>query len=120
MKPGLIPSEAQEQTALVSHLRLALGRDWKVAAIPNGGSRNVLEAVNLKRQGVLPGIPDLVLLGPAGTTIWIEMKSKTGKLSAEQGAMNAWMVDQGHICLVCYGRDDAISQLQKMRVLKCR
>lgn len=29
--------------------------------IPNGGSRNQLEAANLKRQGVKAGVPDLCL-----------------------------------------------------------
>ena len=29
--------------------------------VPNGGSRNQLEAANLKRQGVKAGVPDLVL-----------------------------------------------------------
>ncbi len=32
--------------------------------IPNGGSRNAIEAKNLKRQGVKPGVPDLCLPVP--------------------------------------------------------
>ena len=29
--------------------------------VPNGGSRDKVEAVNLKRAGVKPGVPDLCL-----------------------------------------------------------
>jgi hypothetical protein len=31
--------------------------------IPNGGSRNKLEAANLKKQGVRAGVPDICLPG---------------------------------------------------------
>lgn len=34
-------------------------------AIPNGGSRHILEAVNLKRQGVKSGVPDIFLSLPS-------------------------------------------------------
>lgn len=31
-------------------------------AVPNGGSRNIIEAKNLKRQGVRSGVADLIIL----------------------------------------------------------
>ena len=55
-------------------------------SIPNGGSRNKIEAANLKRQGVKPGVADTILQIPkkgfAG--LCIEFKTKTGKQSDEQ------------------------------------
>lgn len=44
--------------------------------IPNGGSRNPIEAANLKRQGVRSGVPDICLPVPRGkySALYIEMK----------------------------------------------
>ncbi len=55
-------------------------------AVPNGGSRNKLEAINLKRQGVKPGVADVLLLIPKGgfASLCIEFKTKTGKQSPDQ------------------------------------
>src|SRR5262245_59829860 len=52
------------QTALVEHLRLRARKDALYFAVPNGGSRDVREAANLKRAGVLPGVADLLLFRP--------------------------------------------------------
>ncbi len=55
-------------------------------AVPNGGSRNKLEAINLKRQGVKSGVADVLLLIPKGgfASLCLEFKTKTGKQSPEQ------------------------------------
>jgi len=53
-------------------------------AVPNGGSRNLLEAVNLKRQGVRGGVPDLVIVPKVGPVCFIELKSEDGTLSKLQ------------------------------------
>ena len=38
--------------------------DRLIFAVPNGGSRHVREAANLKRQGVKPGVSDVIVLIP--------------------------------------------------------
>lgn len=55
-------------------------------AVPNGGSRNKIEAVNLKRQGVKPGVSDVILLIPKKgfASLCMEFKTKTGRQSPEQ------------------------------------
>ena len=55
-------------------------------AVPNGGSRNKLEAINLKRPGVKSGVADVLLLIPKGgfASLCLEFKTKTGKQSDEQ------------------------------------
>jgi len=60
--------------------------DKLLFAIPNGGSRNKLEAINLKRQGVKPGVADVLLLIPKGgfASLCLEFKTKAGKQSPEQ------------------------------------
>jgi len=39
-------------------------------AIPNGGSRNIIEATNLKRQGVVAGVADMFLAIPRYENNW--------------------------------------------------
>lgn len=51
--------------------------------IPNGGSRNAREAANLKMAGLLPGAPDLCLVGD-GYMQFIELKKNKGSLSSVQ------------------------------------
>lgn len=60
--------------------------DKLLFAVPNGGSRNKLEAINLKRQGVKSGVADVLLLIPKGgfASLCLEFKTKTGKQSDEQ------------------------------------
>ena len=50
-------AEADFQVGVVRFLRMA---GHFVFAVPNGGSRNLREAVNLKAQGVMAGVSDLM------------------------------------------------------------
>ena len=42
------------------------------------------------------GEPDFVILADTGQVLFVECKSATGKLSAEQQALHAWMRKLGH------------------------
>ncbi len=55
-------------------------------AVPNGGFRNPIEAANLKKQGVIPGVSDLILLVPNNSynSLCIELKTDKGKQSTLQ------------------------------------
>lgn len=78
--------------------------------IPNGGSRGLLEAVRLKRQGVKPGVPDLHLPIARGGYIglWIEMKTATGRLSEDQRKIIAMLCAEGHRVEICRSAADAV------------
>lgn len=82
-------------------------------AVPNGGSRNKIEAVNLKRSGVRPGVPDLCL--PVSRhgyhAMYIEMKSGKGKLSPAQAAMIDKLKEQGNYATVANSVNYAIDVL---------
>ena len=67
--------EANFQVGVVRFLRMA---GHFVFAVPNGGSRNVIEAANLKAQGVMAGVSDLILLLPH-KVYFIELKNPNGK-----------------------------------------
>lgn len=55
-------------------------------AIPNGGSRNGIEASNLKAEGVCAGVPDTLLAYPSDgfCGLFIEHKTKKGSLTKDQ------------------------------------
>lgn len=64
-------------------------------AVPNGGYRSKIEAMIMKDLGTKPGVPDLAILFPNGKTIFMELKSPTGKISWFQHAWIGWLNDNG-------------------------
>ncbi|MCK9592703.1 MAG: VRR-NUC domain-containing protein [Methanoregula sp.] len=79
--------EANLQSACVKYFRYQYPKLAGVFFhVPNGGSRNAIEAKNLKIQGVVPGVADLILLKPSGqySSLCIEMKAGTGRQSESQ------------------------------------
>lgn len=68
--------EANFQVGVVRFLR---SQGHYVFAVPNGGSRNLREAVNLKAQGVMAGVSDLIVLLPNKKVYFIEIKNPNGK-----------------------------------------
>ena len=68
----------QEAFFQVGVVRLLRMTGFYVFAVPNGGSRHVREAHNLKLQGVTAGVSDLVVLLPKGRAVFVELKSPDG------------------------------------------
>ena len=83
--------------------------------IPNGGSRNRLEAVKLKRMGVLSGVPDIELNVSRGGYhgLFIEMKVGMNKPTENQIEMMEELSAQGYLCRVCWSGDDAIDVIKE-------
>tara|TARA_R110000822_G_scaffold223614_1_gene356761 strand:+ start:839 stop:1225 length:387 start_codon:yes stop_codon:yes gene_type:complete len=52
--------------------------------IPNEGKRSFNNRMILIKMGLKPGCPDLLLEFPAGRIVYIELKSKSGRLSDTQ------------------------------------
>jgi len=77
-------------------------------AVPNGGSRNTIEAANLKRQGVLAGVSDLILMKPSGRYhgLCIEMKHGKNKLTRAQADWINAVNEQGYYATVCFSFED--------------
>jgi Holliday junction resolvase len=112
-----LPTESEEQARLVKTLRNA---GLAVFAVPNGGKRGKLQAVQLKREGVSKGIPDLILPGvdPRWRCLAIEMKrQKGGRVEPEQEGWHKVLEACGWKVLVCYGFVDALSQLAGLGLL---
>ncbi len=115
----ILPTEAQEQTAYFEWAKLAACKNKELAyafAIPNGGSRNVVEARNLKLQGVKRGVPDICIPVKKGKygALFIEMKrQKNGSLSKEQKEMINYLNDNGYKAVVTKGCQEAIEETIK-------
>lgn len=108
-----IPTEAQEQITLFQWAAL-MARKWPelrlMHAIPNGGSRNPIEARHLKDQGVKAGIPDIFLPCPKDVFhgLYIEMKRKKGgRVSEAQREMIMSLKAMGYRVEVCEGWEEA-------------
>ena len=102
-----IPTEEQDQIKLATWLSL---KGIKFFAIPNGGKRNYREAVKLKRQGVAPGVPDLMIPSPRGSYcgLFIELKRvKGGKLSIDQRNWLQYLREQNYWADCAAGFDQA-------------
>ena len=79
-------AEARIQAAVVEWIRWCAPQ-CLVFHPANGGLRSKPEAARLKWMGVVPGIPDLVILAPVGKVYFLEVKTPDGRLSSEQSEM---------------------------------
>jgi len=55
-----------------------------IFSIPNGGTRNKLEAITMKATGLLAGASDLIVILPNGKLFFIELKIEKGIQSDKQ------------------------------------
>lgn len=114
----LYPTEEEEQTVVMHWAAMAEGR-WPelrlLFHIPNGGKRSKSEAVRFRAAGVRSGVPDLFLPCSRGGYhgLWIEMKAIGGRISREQESWQKDLLEQGYMCAVCYGADEAIETIEK-------
>ena len=104
------PLEAKEQRYLFQWAANMAMYKWPVLRlmyhIPNGGSRNSIEAANLKAQGVKRGVPDVFL--PVARQgfhgLYIEMKRRRGGvLSKDQKEYIEALKEQSYRVEVCKG-----------------
>ena len=84
-------------------------------SIPNGGKRNKIEAVRLKKEGVLAGVSDVFLPVSRGKYhgMYLEMKVKGGKLSDNQKWWMSETTKQGYLSIVCYGWQEASETIKR-------
>ena len=117
-----INTERQEQTMLHQWCQI---RKLTSFAVPNGGSRHMLEAINLKREGVVKGVSDYFVLLPNKLLI-IEMKKKkktlkNGNLSISHTKTSQEQLEfikKANLCdyvdaRVCYGYNSARSFIEE-------
>ena len=112
-----IATEAQEQVALFEWAERSKGKYPELAMlyhIPNGGSRNPIEARHLREQGVRAGVPDICLPVPnlRYTALYIELKRRDGgRISSAQREWIAPLNRVGCRAVVCKGWDEARDEI---------
>lgn len=105
---NLSPTEDYEQISLVQWLDFHRIPHFH---IPNGGSRNLLEGVKMKRLGVKAGIPDLCLPFPRHgfAALYIELKRREGgRITPEQEKWLTALNELGNKAVVARGCEEAI------------
>jgi hypothetical protein len=113
-----IHREGLEQAALLAEIQLKHPEAFAlIYHVPNGGHRHIKVAMDLKKQGVVAGIPDLVLTMARGGYfgLYIEFKAtppNDAPVSAEQHKRLAALNAQGYLAIVCRGHFDAMEQLR--------
>ena len=111
--------EAREQSALIKWAEFSTAKHPCLRflfAIPNGGKRNVITAMNMKREGVKSGVPDLFLAHPSKGFhgLFIEMKKRKGGKTSE--AQNRWLTmlsAEGYRAEVCQGWEEAKNVIEQ-------
>jgi hypothetical protein len=81
--------------------------------IPNGGSRNAIEGAKLKRMGVLPGMPDIMIFekNKVYSGCAIELKVKPNRPTNDQQRRLSGLSIRGWFTIVAYDFDEAKKQI---------
>ena len=108
--------EHEIQKQIVKWARLFSGQIKELHvlhAIPNGGKRNMPEAVRLKAEGVLAGMPDLHLpVARNGyNSLYIEIKTQTGRQTKRQKEVQEALEMHGNLVLVCRTAENGIKEI---------
>lgn len=124
----IVPSESAEQRRLVTWVNNTAKRLPALDlfyAVPNGGSRQAVEASIMKAEGVRAGVPDICLAWPAGghPALYIELKRRAfamdeknatrwGTIGPEQLRWLSRLNQAGHHAVVCRGAEHAIATIE--------
>ena len=105
--------EHEHQKIVVAEIRRDFP-DVLIFAIPNAGTASPQRGARLKEEGLLAGIPDLMIArasqGKLG--LFVEMKSETGGASPEQKKMIAKLQAEGYAAIVCKGYAAALTAIR--------
>ena len=103
--------ESEIQAACVNWFRLKYPQ-YVIFSVPNGGSRNLLEAVHLKSEGALAGVADLIALAPSAL-LFVEMKTKKGKQTQHQKVFEEKVCALGFRYCVCHSLEEFTLTIEK-------
>ena len=104
-------SELERQVQFRAEMRLLMPRVM-LAAIPNAGKRGLAAQRQVKREGILAGLPDMIALAPRKIA-FIEFKSgRTMPSQAQIDCMNR-LTRMGFACGVFRTSESAIAFLRR-------
>lgn len=105
-------TESQLQQNCIQWFRLQYPKYSRLLfAVPNGHKRNIVTAVKLKKEGVIAGVSDLILLVPNKTYhgLCIEMKIGKGKQTESQKEFQSEVEKVGYKYAICRSIDEFIN-----------
>lgn len=107
------PSESAIQKAVFKWVRMRKDLEDLVFKIPNEGKRTASYGRRMREEGMLAGVFDIFVSIPnhGFHGMWLELKSKQGKLSLMQHRFKRKQESMGYFCVVCYDVDEAIENL---------
>ena len=84
-------------------------------AVPNGGKRDAVTAINLKRQGVKAGVLDMMLLIPRKgySGLMVELKVKNRPPTPDQLSFAEKARNNGFKAIFCNGSDAAVMAIEE-------
>lgn len=108
MRNFRLDDESGNQEALFSWAEFNIDRMPELEFmhhVPNGGKRDRMTAISLKRQGVKAGVPDIFLPASRGGChgLYIELKAGKNATTEKQKKWLNYLSDQGYYTAVCYG-----------------
>lgn len=104
-------TEHVEQREFVSWFRKTYPA-IRILAIPNGSQRSRTTGARLKAEGVVAGVPDLLV--PAWN-LWIEMKrADGGSVSTQQKDWHRYLESIDHTVLICAGFLQAKEKVEEL------
>lgn len=103
-----LPREHVEQVKFVQRVRHLL-KDVLIFAVPNGAYVEPNQRVYLVKEGLLKGVPDLMVAEPIAPHhgLFIEMKTREGTISKEQKAVARRLRKKNYHCAVARSCDEA-------------
>lgn len=102
----------ESEAEIQNRIRCALSEYGIVCRMSSGIFQT--EGGRYVRTGI-PGIPDLLFLGPNGQVVWIEVKTAKGRLSPEQLKFIETLRRKGHTVGVARTVTDALELIGRGR-----
>lgn len=108
------------ETRLQREIRKYLAlKGFRTVAVPNGATLRgdakdrAIQMANLKRDGLTPGFPDLIVFGKGGRIGFIEVKIEGAYQTASQIECERWLGEFGQVVSVCRSLPDVAETLGK-------
>ncbi|NDV94842.1 VRR-NUC domain-containing protein [Dysgonomonas sp. 521] len=115
-KRNISHEEDNIQEAFFSTARMIFPKlDKLLFAVPNGGKRDKKEAARFKRQGVVPGVSDILCLvsNNTHTMLCLETKTEEGTQSEEQIKFQKQIEAAGGLYLIYRNAAEGIELLKE-------